>query len=308
VIEVRNLVKNYDGTQALRGISFAVRDGDIFGFIGPNGAGKTTTIRILATLLNPTSGSARVDGHCVVNHPERVRRMIGYMPDYYGVYEGISVLEYLLFFAGAYHLAWAHRQRIVADVMELTDLAPHRDRLVSGLSKGMKQRLCLAKTLLHDPKFLILDEPASGLDPRARVELRVLLKELARMGKTIFISSHILTELSDICNTVGIIEKGEILACGDVDTIREKLSPHRVLTVEVLEGAEEAGALAARHPDVIGVEVQGNTVRVDFRGERPAIAALVRRLVEGGTPLVGVQEEKQDLEDLFMKITKGELA
>ena len=312
IIKVCGLEKEYEGIPALKPISFEVGEGDVFGFIGPNGAGKTTTMRILATLLEPSRGEAFVAGASVVDQPEEVRRQLGYMPDYYGVYEGVTVEEYLHFFAASYHIPRRQRRTIVRDVMELTDLSKISWKLIEGLSKGMRQRLCLAKTLVHDPKVLILDEPAAGLDPRARIELRVLLKELQRIGKTIMISSHILTELADICNTVGIIEQGELLALGDIETIRRKLLPHRVLTIKIAgdEGAvSRAREIAAADPKAASVEAAtDSTLRVMWTGEEKEIYTLVRALVVQDIPIVGLYEEKANLENLFMQITKGEVA
>jgi ABC-2 type transport system ATP-binding protein len=312
IIKVDGLEKEYEGVPALKKISLEIHEGDVFGFIGPNGAGKTTTMRILATLLEPSRGQAWVAGASVVDAPEEVRRLLGYMPDYYGVYEGITVEEYLHFFAASYHIPRRQRARVVGDVMELTDLGKLGWKLIEGLSKGMKQRLCLAKTLVHDPKVLILDEPAAGLDPRARIELRVLLKELQRLGKTIMISSHILTELADICNTVGIIEHGDLLAIGDIETIRRKLLPHRVLTVRIVgdDGAlERARLIASQDPKAASVEVASDSaLRVMWSGEEREIYKLVRALVEADVPIVGLGEEKANLENLFMQITKGEVA
>ncbi|HVY62162.1 MAG TPA: ABC transporter ATP-binding protein, partial [Planctomycetota bacterium] len=243
---------------------------------------------------------------------ERVRPLVGFMPDYYGPYEGVTVEEYLDFFAAAYGIARRERKKIVGDVMELTDLGGLSRKLVASMSKGMKQRLCLAKTLVHDPKVLILDEPAAGLDPRARIELRVLLKELQRLGKTIMISSHILTELADICNTVGIIEQGELLAVGDIETIRRKLLPHRVLTIRIIGDGDAVGRareIAAAHPKAASAEAATDSaLRVMWTGEEKEIYTLVRALVDRDVPIVGLFEEKANLENLFMQITKGEVA
>ena len=224
MIEVRGLTKIYDGLRAVQNLNFNVSAGDIFGFIGPNGAGKTTTIRILATLILPSAGEAWICGQDVVKRPEAVREVMGYMPDHWGVYPDLRVREYLEFFAASYGIPRRERARAVDGVMELTDLGGLSDRLAGALSKGMRQRLCLAKTLIHDPQLLILDEPADGLDPRARIELRELLRELARMGKTVLISSHILTELSDLVTSVGIVERGELLMSGPVDEIVARLA------------------------------------------------------------------------------------
>src|SRR5256714_6766974 len=241
MIEIRHLRKEYRELVAVKDLNLELEPGDIFGFIGPNGAGKTTTIKMLATLLMPTAGSALVDGIDVVKYPEQVRSIVGYMPDFFGVYDDIKVWEYLDFFAAAYRIPKQKRPKVIDDVLTLTDLNVKKDAYVESLSRGMKQRLCLAKTLVHDPKVLLLDEPASGLDPRARIEIKELLKELRNMGKTIIISSHILPELADFCNKIGIIEKGEMIVSGDVNDIVRQVREHHVLEVRILdEGAGES--------------------------------------------------------------------
>jgi len=308
MIEVRHLTKTYNGMPAVNDLSFTIERGDVFGFIGPNGAGKTTTMRILATLLDPTDGEATVDGVSVVDEPEKVRLLLGYMPDYYGVYDGIRVWEYLDFFAASYDFRRTERRGIIDDVMALTDLTPLRDKLVATLSKGMKQRLCLAKTLIHDPKVLILDEPAAGLDPRARIELRELIKELARMGKTIMISSHILTELSDMCNAVGVIERGQLLTSGKIAEIHRQMQPVQVVTFQFHERADEALSLLHGHPHVISARQENSSVVVEFDQTPEKIYELVKLVVQRDLPLIGLREEKRNLEDLFMKITQGALA
>jgi len=308
VILVDNLTKNYDGHRALRGISFSVGEGEIFGFIGPNGAGKTTSIRIISTLLDPSSGSVRVGGRSVTGEAEAVRRMIGFMPDNFGVYERITVWEYLDFFAAAYGIDRRARAASIEGIMELTDLVELRDRLTGELSKGMRQRLCLAKTLVHDPKVLILDEPANGLDPSARIEFRALLKELRSMGKTILISSHILTELSDICTSVAILEKGKVVATGSIDSIKKALQPGIAFRLEVLGGGEAARGALEGLPNVGSVVVEGDVLRFQFSAPRQDVADLVRALVAKGVAITGLQEEKTDLEVLFMRLTKGEVS
>ena len=308
MIEVVNLSKRYDGHWAVRGINFAVQEGEIFGFIGPNGAGKTTTIRIMSTLLDPTAGTIRVNGKCVVSDPEDVRRHIGYMPDTFGVYERISVWEYLDFFAAAYGVDRRQRRRVIDGIMDLTDLHSLRDRLTGELSKGMRQRLCLAKTLVHDPKVLILDEPANGLDPRARIEFRALLKELRAMGKTIVISSHILTELSDICTSVTILEKGKVVAAGSIDAIKQALQPGRVFRLEVLDGFDAARAALQEIPQVAAVRSDTSALLFQFTGPREQVPELVRALVRKGVAVTGFHEVHTDLEGLFMQLTKGEVS
>ncbi|MCU0722827.1 MAG: ABC transporter ATP-binding protein [Planctomycetes bacterium] len=307
MIDIRNLVKDFGGSRALDGISFRVDEGDVFGFIGPNGAGKTTSMRILATLLDPTAGTATVGGHDVVDEPRAVRALVGFMPDAYGVYEGLSVREYLDFFASAMGLRLPRRDRAVEDVMALTDLGGLAGKPVSALSKGMRQRLCLAKTLVHDPRVLILDEPAAGLDPRARIEFRALLKELRRMGKTILISSHILTELSDLCNRIGIVEAGRMVATGTVEEILARIVPFPRVEVSVRDRAAEAVEAVRGLPFVRKAAADGLLVRVECATKDPDVPEIVRRLVSAGVPVQGVRIEGADLEDLFMKITEGKV-
>jgi len=320
VIEVRDLYKSFDGFDAVKGVSFDVHEGDIFAFIGPNGAGKTTTIKMLATLLDPSAGTARIAGYSVGEDPEEVRRLIGYMPDEYGVYDGLTVWEYLDFFAAAYRIPKAKRRRIIDEVMALTDLTGLATRMAETLSKGMRQRLCLAKTLVHEPQVLVLDEPAAGLDPRARVELRELLKELRNLGKTILISSHILTELSEFCNAVGVIERGRIIACGSVKEITSKVLASRNLEIRLAapqEGDEAeakspaaAAELLLRSPDVIEATVSpdGKAVRVAFTGGEEKVARFNRDLVAAGFDVVGLIAPRGDLEEVFMRVTQGEVA
>src|SRR3981081_3466366 len=235
MIEVTHFTKRYGDFVAVDDLNLSIGKGEIFGFIGPNGAGKSTTIRFLATLLRPTSGEGRVSGFSVVGDPMSVRRVIGFMPDDFGVYDGMKVWEFLDFFAVAYEIPYAYRKKIIGQVLELLDLTHKRDDYVNGLSKGMKQRLCLAKTLVHDPPVLILDEPSSSLDPRARLEMKALLNELRGMGKTILVSSHILSELAAFCTSIGIIERGKLLAAGSIQEIQGQLRAHRVLKVRVLD-------------------------------------------------------------------------
>ena len=308
MIEVSELVKDYDGYLAVDGIRFTVQERDIFGFIGPNGAGKTTTIRIMATLLDATAGTIRIDGKSVVDDPEAVRRRIGFMPDIFGVYERITVWEYLDFFAAAYGIPRRRRAAALEGIMELTDLGGLRDRLAGDLSKGMRQRLCLAKTLVHDPKVLILDEPASGLDPRARIEFRALLKELREMGKTIFISSHILTELSDICTSVAIMEKGRLVASGSIEEIKGRLQSGLVYRLDVLDGTECAKAALLECPHVESVRPENGSLIFHFMGGREQVPELVKALVARNVAMTGLQEVKTDLETLFMRLTQGEVS
>ncbi len=374
-IRVRHLWHRYGNRDVVRDVSFEVQPGEIFGFIGPNGAGKTTTIRVMATLLEPMAGRVEIDGVDVAVDPNYVRKIIGYMPDHAGVYEGITVREYLEFFADAFGVV---NIGVVDAVIELTDLGNLQDRLVSALSKGMKQRLQLARILLHDPKVLILDEPASDLDPRARIEIRDLLLELRELGKTILLSSHILTELSDICTSVGILERGQLLAAGPIREIAARLedgSPSRATTTqphveqgaspelvptpiterlgsELAEQEEQAPStvvvplapagvemeptttggvalptaarrrlklrvlgeaapvvpLLAGGGGVLGVEAgQSGQLVVHYSGDDRFIADVVRHLVANGVGVVGVEPERNELERIFLEVTKGDL-
>lgn len=305
MIDIQHLQKEYKGLTAVKDLSLHLDAGDIFGFIGPNGAGKTTTIKMLATLLKPTSGKAMIDGIDVVEHPEAVRGRIGYMPAFFGIYDDMRVWEYLDFFAGAYRLPKAQRPRIIDDVLSLTDLGGKKDNYVEELSTGMKQRLCLAKTLIHDPKVLLLDEPASGLDPRARIEIKELFKELKAMGKTIIISSHILPELADFCNKVGIIERGELLVSGNVQDIMAQVSGGRTLEIKLLDGDERAMAILAEAPGVRAVRPVNAHLHVEFTGDLEAQAGLNKLLIEQGLRVLTFSEQETDLEDIFMKVTKG---
>jgi len=304
VIEVEHLRKEYGTLVAVKNLSLTLSEGDIFGFIGPNGAGKTTTLKILATLLLPTAGRARIGGYDVVRHPEEVRAIIGYMPDSFGVYDDIKVWEYLDFFAAAYKIPPAKRRQIIDEVLALTDLTGKKDAYVETLSRGMRQRLCLAKTLVHDPQVLLLDEPASGLDPRARVEIKELLKELRRMGKTIMVSSHILPELADFCNKIGIIEQGELIVSGDVQAIVEQVQGGRPLRAAVAaEDLTRAAEWLAQRDDVRGVETDEGELQFHYTGTDPA--DLLRELVLAGIRVRAFGERQTDLEDVFMKVTQG---
>jgi ABC-2 type transport system ATP-binding protein len=354
-IRVRHLWHRFGAIDVLRDVSFEVGQGEIFGFIGPNGAGKTTTIRIMATLLEPLSGRVEIDGIDVALEPERVRRLIGYMPDHAGVYERITIREFLEFFAAAYGIP---DHSVVSAVIELTELGKLQDRLVAELSKGMKQRLQIARILLHDPKVLVLDEPASDLDPRARIEVRDLLLELKELGKTIFLSSHILTELSDICTSVGILERGALVVSGPISEIAERLAQRNAplgadgkrvvpapqlpfqpaiagttgalppqlteeqtaggalvpqaarkrLRLRVLGDAQAVVPLIAGGGGVLGVEPgQGGQLTVHYVGDERFVAEVVRHLVARGVGIVGVEPERNELERIFLEVTRGDL-
>jgi len=305
MLTVDHLRKDYGDLTAVRNLSFHLEKADIFGFIGPNGAGKTTTIKVCATLLEPTAGTVYVDGLDVTKHTTDVRGIIGYMPDFFGVYDDIMVWEYLDFFAAAYKIPRHRRKTIIDDVLELTDLGGKREAFVDALSRGMKQRLCLAKSLLHDPKVLLLDEPASGLDPRARVEIKELLKELRAMGKTILVSSHILPELADFCNKIGIIEQGEMVICGDVGEIMRKVQGGKALEITLVDDCEKAVALLSQLPNIKGLKQTDKTVRVEFSTDEVDNSAILQMLIQNGLRVASFTESQVDLEDIFMKVTRG---
>jgi ABC-2 type transport system ATP-binding protein len=305
VIKTVNLTKRYGSLVALSNLNLEIAEGDCFGFIGPNGAGKTTTIKILATLLQPTWGEARICDFVVGYQSRQIRPLIGFVPDYFGAYEDMVVQEYLEFFAAAYNINGTHRTKVVNDVLELTDLAYKKDANVDGLSRGMKQRLSIARVLVHDPKVLLLDEPAGNLDPRARIEMRELLKELRRMGKTIVISSHILPELADLCNTVGIIERGELIYSGPVADIVKRARTGMVLHVGVAHNQELAAAMLSQDPNVTNVAANNGHMEVALKDGVTDYSFIPQRLIQGGFKLTLLKEEEVNLETAFMRLTKG---
>ncbi|MCA9290613.1 MAG: ABC transporter ATP-binding protein [Phycisphaerales bacterium] len=310
MIETINLTKKYGELVALNNLNLTIDQGDCFGFIGPNGAGKTTTSEILAALLKPTWGEARIDGKVVGYQNPQIRPVIGYVPDFMGGYEDMVVLEYLEFFAACYDIHGKQREQVVRDVLDLTDLHYKSNAEVNGLSRGMKKRLSIARVLLHDPRVLLLDEPASGLDPRARIEIRELLKELRRMGKTIIISSHILHELAELCNTVGIIEQGEMVFSGAVSDIMARASMGIVIHITVDDRAEQAAQLLAQVKGITKVDITLNngTPRIDITVDAESglpVSELPSRLIAQGFRLRSMQQEQVNLETAFMRLTKG---
>jgi ABC-2 type transport system ATP-binding protein len=305
MIETKNLTKNYGNLTAVDNLSLSIKDGDIFGFIGPNGAGKTTTMRILVTLLEPFGGSAFIDGLDVRKEGKKVRRIVGYMPDFMGVYDDLKVFEYLEFFAAAFGIERKKRKSIVEGVLELTDLESKKSATVDSLSRGMQQRLGLARVLIHDPKVLILDEPASGLDPRARIEIRELLRELKRMGKTIMISSHILSELEEICDHVGIIEHGRLVFSGTLEEIRPRLGIESKVRVKVANHQNKAIELLSALPQVRQVQAIDNEIAVTFHEGRHANGIVARTLVNADLDIISLQPERLKLDDAFLQLTKG---
>lgn len=305
MIEIKNLTKNYGTLTALNDLNLTVQKGDIFGFIGPNGAGKTTTMRILVTLLEPTRGTAFINGLNVTKDGKKVRRMVGYMPDFMGVYDDLKVFEYLEFFAAAFGIERKKRKSIVEGVLELTDLQSKQAATVDSLSRGMQQRLGLARVLIHDPQVLILDEPASGLDPRARIEIRELLRELKRMGKTIMISSHILSELEEICDHIGIIEHGQLVFNGTMEDIRPRLGIHSKVRVEVADNQDKAVELLSALPQINQVQTLGDYILVTFNEGSEGDGIIARTLVNAKLDVTAIQPEKLKLDDAFLQLTKG---
>jgi len=305
MIELEGLVKRYGKLTAVDGLSFTVQRGDAFGFIGPNGAGKTTTICMLATLLKPDAGTARINGHDITKEPDAVKVCTGYMPDFFGVYDDMKVWEYLDFFAAAYRVPKRKRQGLIGDVLELTDLTGKRGEYVDALSRGMKQRLCLAKTLIHDPEVLLLDEPASGLDPRGRIEMRELLQELCKLNKTIIISSHILTELAELCNTIGIIEQGKLVMAGSVKEISARLEGGRRLIVRVRDRAQECCDLLATCPGITEAAIGDGQIAAVYQGDPEEQHRVLSKLVLAGFEVQSFFEQEADLEDMYLRLTEG---
>lgn len=305
MIELTGFGKDYGDFTAVQSLDLQIAEGEMFGFIGPNGAGKSTSIRFLATLLRATRGEGTINGFSVSKDPMNVRRSVGYMPDTFGVYDGMKVWEFLDFFAVAYKIGKTQRKRVIRDVLELLDLTYKRDDFVNGLSRGMKQRLCLAKTLVHDPPVLILDEPASGLDPRARVEVKALLKELRRMGKTILISSHILTELADCCTSIGIIERGQLLMHGPIDEVYQKIRGNQVIEASFGEGLDQGLSIIRSNPDVRDIQVDGSKILIEFNSTDYNPSVLLKQLIDAGVEVKNFGRKEPNLEDVFMMVTKG---
>jgi ABC-2 type transport system ATP-binding protein len=304
VIEVRHLRKEYNGTLALENLSLEIPAGEVFGLIGPNGAGKTTLIRILATLLEPTYGRVRIAGIDALAEPRRVHPLIGYMSDFFSLYDTMLVWEYLDHFARCYGIEPRRRERLIDEVLRLVSLDVRRDAEIKALSRGMRQRLCFAKTLLHQPQVLLLDEPASGLDPAGRLEFREFIKQLHGMGRTILVSSHILTEMADFCTSIGILEEGRLLASGRVEAILEQLQPGLQLEIEPATGLPQLVDLLRAHPHVDQVRTENGRAYCRWRAAREALPELHRRLVQGGVGLIALAVKTDNLEDIYMKIAR----
>jgi ABC-2 type transport system ATP-binding protein len=307
VISAENLTKVYGKRTALDHVSFEVPEGEIFGFVGPNGAGKTTTLRILAALLEPTSGHASIGGVDVAKQPDLVHSRLGYMPDFFGVYDQLTVSEYLDFYAACYRQPKERRTKVVAELLELIGLSERRDQMVDTLSRGLKQRLCLARALVHDPAVLLLDEPASGLDPRARVDMREILKELRRMGKTIIISSHILPELTELCTMIGIIDHGRMQVTGSVQEVVQHLSAGRRLRITVVGDKEAAVGILKPLAAVRNIEIANGAIEASYEGDESTAAEILQALTAGGIKVSAFSEVDGGLEEAFMRATSDEV-
>ncbi|MGE7916094.1 ATP-binding cassette domain-containing protein [Lysinibacillus xylanilyticus] len=307
MIEIRDLTKRYGSFTALDQLSLSLEEGVVFGFVGANGAGKSTTFSILATLLSPTSGDALINGKSVIKEPKEVRKQIGYMPDFFGVYDQLKVDEYLDFYGASYGIGVADRKVLIPQLLELVNLTHKRYDYVDLLSRGMKQRLCLARALIHDPKVLILDEPASGLDPRARVEMRDILRNLKSMGKTILISSHILPELAEMCDEIGVIDNGKLIAHGNVASIQAQLQGEKRIVIKVTDQLNEVRAFLEEDPLISSIDLMDNRLEISFnyRGTNADQVALLKKAILANLPIYALSEEEKDLEDVFMAITKG---
>ncbi len=305
MIETNQLTKRYGDLIAVNNINLKLAEGDVFGFIGPNGSGKTTTMRMLATLLSPDYGEAYVCGKSIYTHPQEIRRLVGFMPDFFGVYDDMTVIEYLEFFAAAYRINGPSRRKVCEEKLELVDMAFKRDAMVNQLSRGQTQRIGLARVLLHEPQVLLLDEPASGLDPRARIEIRNLLKKLGEMKKTVIVSSHILPELADVCTRVGMIEKGVLIIDGHVDEVMRKARRSILLLIRVKDRTEAAAALLEQHSDVQSLEIKNGTIFATLNSNVLDYSELPTLLLESGFKLTLFREEEVNLETAFMELTKG---
>lgn len=305
MLTIKNLVKKYGKFTAVDNLNLHINKGSIYGFVGPNGAGKTTTMKIIAGLLSATSGSVMINGEEVVKNPRLLREKIGYMPDFFGVYDNLKVTEYMNFYAGTYYIPYKERKDIIDNLLEIVDLTDKKDSYVDSLSRGMKQRLCLARSLIHDPELLILDEPASGLDPRARVEMKEVLKQLREMGKTIIISSHILPELAEMCTEIGIIDRGRLSAEGTVNHIMQQLTKKRIINVKPFENNEKLIKLLSEKPFISEIIENTDDVEFAFDGDDKELSLLLKNIIIEDIPIISFKEKEGNLEEIFMQITGG---
>jgi ABC-2 type transport system ATP-binding protein len=305
MLEIKNLHKRYGKFYAVNDLNLSIPEGEIFGFVGPNGAGKSTTMKIICGLLTATSGEIMVDGVDALRHNKKIKEKIGYMPDFFGVYDDLKVDEYLDFYASVYKVKDANRHKTISDLLELVDLGHKRDAYVDNLSRGMKQRLCLARSLIHNPKLLILDEPASGLDPRARVEMKAILRNLKEMGKTILISSHILSELAEMCTSIGIIDSGKIVISGTVSEIMQQIYSKKLIKIKVNDKLEEAVMVLKEFPFIDKITTGENQIQAAFDGGDEDMSRVLSTLVNRAIPVATFAQLDGNLEDVFMKVTKG---
>lgn len=307
MIRIENLTKQYGKFTAVDNLSLEIKEGEIFGFVGPNGAGKTTTLKMIATLLKPTSGNIFIDDLEVSKNIREARNSIGYMPDFFGVYDNLKVDEYLEFYADIAGLSKEEKKKMLGDLLDLVDLSHKVDSYVDALSRGMKQRLCLARSLIHNPRFLILDEPASGMDPRARVQMKDILRELKRMGKTILISSHILPELAELCTSIGIIERGKVVISGTNDEIMKKVTGTNGVRIKVLDNVEKTINLLMEEPLVSNIYDNANMIEFGFSGSEEDMASLIKKLVLKEISIASFNPLQSNLEEIFMQVTKGDV-
>lgn len=306
MLTLDNITKRYGKITAVDNLSLKIQEGQIFGFVGPNGAGKTTTLKIIATLLKQTSGNIYIDDIEVSTNVKEVRSIIGYMPDFFGVYDNLKVDEYLEFYSDLAGIQYREAKSIISDLLDLVELNSKKNEYVDSLSRGMKQRLCLARSLVHNPKLLILDEPASGMDPRARVQMKRILRELGKMGKTILISSHILPELSELCTNIGIIEKGRMVESGTVDEIMKKSISSNNVRIKVLDSVQNAVKLLQEDSTITYVYGEDNKIEFSYQGDDKNMVKIIKRLVNNDIPVVSFSPIENNLEEIFMKVTKGE--
>lgn len=306
MLEIVDLVKRYGKFTAVDHLNLKIGDGSIFGFVGPNGAGKTTTMKIMSGLLRANEGRVLINEIDLGNNPQLLKERIGYMPDFFGVYDDLKVKEYMDFYAGTYYIPYDERDELIHNLLEIVDLADKEERYVDGLSRGMKQRLCLARSLIHDPDILILDEPASGLDPRARVEMKEILKELRDMGKTVIISSHILPELAEMCTEVGIIDKGSLVAQGTVNEIMKMLTKKRIVEVKFLEGEEILNRILKEQPQISDLVMGNGQAEFAFDGEDEVLSGILTAIIQNSVKIIGFHEKEGNLEEIFMQVTGGD--
>lgn len=306
MLEIKNLVKRYNKFIAVNNLNLSIEDKSLFGFIGPNGAGKTTTMKIIVGLLKATSGSVIINDIDVLANPNKLKEKVGYVPDFFGVYDNLKVDEYMDFYAGTYYIPYKDRKQIIDNLLDIVNLTDKKDSYVDLLSRGMKQRLCLARSLIHNPEILVLDEPASGLDPRARVDIKEVLKQLREMGKTIMISSHILSELSEMCTSIGIIDKGQIIVSGTVNDIMKKLTCQKIVSIKLLDKIDNLMTLLLENPQVSNISQGTDTIEFSFDGEDIDTSRLLSEIVRNDIPVISFKEKEGNLEEIFMQVTKRE--